>query len=243
MSSSYQDGIGLFKKKVNLLIVDDDCNVINSLVDVFVSPLFNIKTVASLDEAYNVIGACPDRWHCWIIDIHLDQGGSGLELLRRYPQFPFSVMLSGLRSMTLAADAMKLGARCVMDKDAALLDRFYDEVCKTAGLGYVLKGKPTPHLDLFLLLQDPEVVTIEQWAEKASIQHRQLQRMCKIHSSLTPHLALALYRTVYYLLRRVSGEIWNGNIAGSSSSSPPSQPRMYGPSIDYIVRTMKKRQF
>ena len=243
MFSSYQDGIELFKKKVNLLIVDDDRNVIDSLVGVFASPLFNIKTVTALGEAYNVIGASPDQWHCWIVDIDLGQGNSGLELLKRYPQFPFSVMLSGLRSMSLAADAVKLGARCVMDKDASLLDRFYDEVCKTASLGYVLKGKPTPNLDLFLLLQDPEVATIEQWAEKASIELRQLQRMCEIHSSLTPHLALALYRTVYYLLCRVSEEIRNGNIAGSASSSLPPQPRLYGPSIDYIVRKMKKRQF
>jgi ActR/RegA family two-component response regulator len=242
-SSSHQDAVGLFKKKINLLIVDDDRHVIDSLADVFTSPLFTIKTVASLDEAYGAIGALPHLWHCWIVDIDLGQGASGLELLKRYPQFPFSVMLSGLRSMALAADAIKLGARGVMDKDPSQIDRFYDEVCKTAALGYVLKGKSTPHLDLFLLLQDPEVISIEQWAEKASIPLRQLQRVCETHSSLTPRLALALFRTVYYLLWHIPGEIQNGNNASSALSGLASQHRMNDSSIDYIVRKMKKRQF
>jgi len=240
MSSFLKEAITLFRNKVKLLVIDDDSHARASLTDLFSSPLFSVSTTASLDEAYTIVGTTPENWHCWIVDIDLAKGQSGLQLLKRYPNYSFAVVLSGLRSMVLAGDAIKLGARSVVDKAPTHIDRLVNDVCKTAALGYVLGGKPTPQLDIFLSLQDDSVTSIEIWAERLNIPVRQLYRICEIYPPLTPHYALALYRSIYCLLQVNPGEL--DDMGENSGLRPDLSPQeLYYSSIEYIIRKLNNK--
>lgn len=190
-----------FQNKINLLIVDDDLVVLDSIKFLFSSPLFNIMTGSDLKQAFEVINTAQDTWHCWILDIALDEEDDGFKILRQYPQFPFSVMLSGLRSMTTATQALQNGAMKVFDKDPQSITLLHDEVCKIAALGFILNGKGTQYLSHFSLLKDNTFSTPEAWAEAACITVRQLERICAMHSPFTPKYVVALFYTLYALLQ------------------------------------------
>jgi hypothetical protein len=228
-----------FRHKVKLLIIDDDASICTMLGEIFVSPLFCISSVTSLEEAYRIIGNSPDQWHCWIVDVDLGCNRTGLDLLRRYPQFSFSVILSGLHSMTTAAEAMGLGARTVVDKSHEYIDKLYDEVCKTAALGFVLRGCPTPHLQLFLLLQKAATASVEEWAKTGCMEVRRLQRICELYS-LSPRYALSLYRTIYYLLWQIPGD-QTGEEFRTGFGPLDEQRKLYETSIEYIVKRAKSQ--
>jgi ActR/RegA family two-component response regulator len=229
MTDFFQNGIEIFKKHVNLLIVDDEANLRDALLDVFVSPLFNITTASTLSESATAIGKVTVPWHCWIVDIDLGHGQCGLDLLSNHPNFPYVVVLSGLHRMALAAEAIRLGARIALDKDPSSIDRLHDEVCKTAALGFLLKGKPCADMELFQLLQDPSIMSIEEWANRACITLRKLHRIFDRYAPLTPHFALALYRTVYYLLQ-------NPDPVSGATKALVESPSGYGSWIEYTVK-------
>lgn len=235
MTSSVREAVALLENKVNLLVIDDDSSIRDAFSDLFSSPLFNITTTESLESAYAIIGNAPHKWHCWSIDLDLGKGQSGLRILQKYPQFSFAVVLSGLRSMSMASDAMKYGARSVVDKDPAHFDRLYEEICKTAALGFVLEGKQSPDIKTFALLQDPSVTTIDEWAEKANQPVRQLHRMCEPYGTLTPNYALCLYRALFYLL-------WNGNGSRENTGCRglafpyPDQIELYQSCVAFVAR-------
>jgi ActR/RegA family two-component response regulator len=228
----------IFRRKVKLLIVDDDALLCKSLAGIFVSQLFCISTATSLEDAYKIIGNSPERWHCWIVDVDLGHNRNGLDLLRRFPQFPFSIILSGLRSMSAAAEAMSLGARTVVDKNPEYLDKLYDEVCKTAAIGFVLNGRNTPHLNLFLPLQDAPTISIEEWAEKTNMEMRKLQRLCEPYN-ITPRYGLSLYKAIYYLLWQIPGAHASDGL-NEEFGPLHKQNKMYENSVEYIVRRAKK---
>jgi ActR/RegA family two-component response regulator len=236
--SYFTDAITLFSGKVKLLILDDDISLCKSLSGIFVSPLFNISTATDLDQAFTAIGKPSNQWHCWIVDVDLGNGQNGLEIFKQRPKFPFAIVLSGLRSMGIASDAMKLGARIVLDKNPDSFDKLYDEVCKNGALGFVLGGKSTPQINTFLHLQEAAITTVDEWASKACVPVRHLQRICQLHQSLTPRYALALYRTIYFLLWNIQGaDAKNANKPLSAGFGPdPSQRELYESSIAYIMR-------
>jgi ActR/RegA family two-component response regulator len=200
MEISIQTALKLFDKKINLLIVDDDDVLLDSLTTTFVSPLFNISTASTLAQAGDLIDSNPDSWHCWILDIDLGHGQCGLDLLSRYSGYQFAIVLSGLHRMALAAESIRLGARMAFDKDPSSIEQLHNEVCKTAALGFLLNGK-CDHFDIFQLLLDDTVTTIEEWAFRGCIELRKLHRICDLYPPITPNFGLALYRAIYYLLR------------------------------------------
>ncbi len=191
----------LFRSKINLLIVDDDPVVLDSIKFLFSSPLFNIMTGSDLKQALEIINSAQKPWHCWILDIALDEEDDGFKILRQYPQFPFSVMLSGLRSMTTATQAMQNGAMKVFDKDPHSISLLHDEVCKIASLGFVLNGKGTQYLKHYTLIKENIFATPKDWAVSACITVRQLERICSMHSPLTPKYVLSLFYTLYGILK------------------------------------------
>jgi CheY-like chemotaxis protein len=238
MTPLLSKAIDLLRQKVNLLIIDDDVVIRDSLVGLFSSPLFRTVPASSLDKALQAIGPASTGWHCWIVDIDLGQGTSGLSLLKRFPQFHYAIVLSGLRSMTQASEATTLGARAIIDKDPSALQLLYDEVRKTAALGFVLGGKQTPDLDTFLLLQDPSIDSIDEWAARAGITLRKLFRICEAHPPLTPFYALALYRTIHYLL----GESGNPGIpitSGDAHRISVGEQEAYESWIEYTLLNHK----
>lgn len=228
MTTPVQKGLRLFEKRIGLLIVDDHEILRVSLADIFSSPLFDVTTAATVNQACDVIDQRPVPWHCWVVDIDLGRGQSGLDLLTRYPNFQFAIVLSGLQRMSLAAEAIRLGARMAIDKDPSSVDRLHDAVCKTAALGFLFNGKKCDHIDLFQLLQDDEITTIEEWARCGCIELRKLHRICDCYPPITPKLGLALYRAVYYLLRNPVGAM-NERFSIESRAN-------YEAWIDYTVR-------
>lgn len=241
MNPLLKEAYTFFQKMVNVLIVDNDEQILELLKAMFASPVFNFVSSSSLSSAMEFIEKSQIRWHCWILDIDLASEDNGLSILSKNSGFPFSIILSGLRSMSIATDAMKLGARAVVDKDPLGLRRLYTEVCQTAALAFVLHGKQTPFLNSFLHLQNKNVVSLEDWAEISATPVRQIQRMCGLHNSLTPHYAIALYRTIFFLL-------WHSDfqeeIILNPIDSQDNEPQFkdYQQAIDYIMRKLPHKQ-
>jgi CheY-like chemotaxis protein len=189
-----------FKGCINLLVVDDYPEMGKVIVDLFSSPLFKPVLAPSAAKAKEMI-AKTDPWHCWILDIALEEEDSGLQLLAEYSYFPFVVMLSGIRSMNVASRAMQLGAFKVYDKDPDLFANLHEDVCALAALSYILRGAGTKYLSLFLHLLQSDIDTTETWAKKACLTVRQLERICSMHSHLTPRFIPSLFYTLRMLLQ------------------------------------------
>jgi ActR/RegA family two-component response regulator len=197
------------EKKINLLLVDDDRYLLRSLSDLFSSPAFNVVSVLTLEQARAAQSQVKGGWHCWVLDIDLGMGKSGLELIKENPGYPFVLVLSGLRSMNAATHALASGALKAFDKDPQSLDVLFAEVCEVAALGFILRGKQTKNLPVFMLLRVPSVRTVNDWAEKAHITMRQLARICEGHQGIHARQFIALYNTCRHLL----------GIGGSSDKS------------------------
>ena len=191
---------GHLKSSINLLIVDDFPVMQKSIVELFSSPLFNISTAASACEARTSINS-NKLWHCWVLDISMEEKYSGINLLSEYQHYPFAVILSGLRSMSVASRAMELGAYKVFDKDPQLLPVLHKEVCKLSAISFILNGAGTKYLSLFSLLSQMRLDSAEAWASNAFMTVRQLERICSMHSHLTPRFLIPLYYTLELLLQ------------------------------------------
>ncbi|MBN1576035.1 MAG: response regulator [Chitinispirillaceae bacterium] len=190
----------IFKKSINLLVVEDYAVMGNVIVELFSSPLFKSTLASSAEQAREII-AKTTRWHCWVLDIAMEEEESGLKLLSEHPQFPFVVMLSGIRSMNIASRAMQLGAFKVFDKDPHLLPALRKEVCTLAALAYILQGAGTKYFSLFYHLAQSAIDSTETWANKACLTVRQLERICSLHSHLTPRFIPSLFYTLELLLQ------------------------------------------
>lgn len=190
----------VLKNNINILIVDDYPEMRTAIVELFPSPLFTIHTASSAEEARDVIARTP-IWHSWVLDISLEEKFSGIDLLAEYPHYPFAVVLSGLRSMSVASRAKELGAYKVYDKEPSLLPELHGDLCKLAALSFILKGSGTKYLSLFSLLGQNTIDSADAWASSACITIRQLERICSIHSHLTPRFILPLYYTLELLLQ------------------------------------------
>lgn len=188
-----------FHQKINLLIVDDYTIMLSAIIDLLASPIFNKTPATSAAQARDLITGA-EQWHCWIFDIALEEEQSGLHLLEEHSHFPFTIMLSGMRSMSIASRAMQIGAYRVFDKNPDLLPALHAEVCTLAALGYILGGIGTKYFSFFSQLSKSVFATPEEWANQCCVTVRQLERICTIHSHLTPRFIIALYYTLRYIL-------------------------------------------
>lgn len=187
------------QKSINLLIVDDYPVIKDAMSDLFNSPIFNIICAASERQAREIIPTIP-TWHGWLLDIAMEHEDSGLRLLNDNSDFPYTIMLSGIRSMHVASKAMELGAYKVFDKNPECLTLLHHEVCTMAALAFVLGGSSTKYFDLFRLLGQQELSSAEVWAKQACITVRQLERICSLHFRLSPRYLLPLFYSLRYLL-------------------------------------------
>ncbi len=206
MENIYLNILDTLQKKINLLIIDDDEQYLDTMETMFSSPLLNVTKVLSQKHAIQEANKSNHHWHCWILDVAIGKDQDGLHILKSNRHFPFTIVFSGLKSMTIASRAMQIGAINVFDKGPGYIQLFFDEVCKTAALGFVLNGKQTKYFSQFLLLKKLHLQNYEQWANEACISIRQLERICSIQTNLTPKYVIPLYYSIYYLLR-----INNGN--------------------------------
>jgi hypothetical protein len=130
----------------------------------------------------------------------MEEEDSGLQLLSDY-NFPFVIMLSGMRSMNIASRAMQLGAYRVFDKDPNLLPSLHVDACSLAALAWILKGSRAKYFSIFHLLAQMPVDSTETWANQACLTVRQLERICSLHSHLTPRFFPPLFSTLKFLLQ------------------------------------------
>jgi DNA-binding NarL/FixJ family response regulator len=199
----------------------------------FSSQLFNIVMASTITQARTIINAAQTPWHCWILDIMIGEE-DGLTLLEMYPNYPYIIMLSGLRSMTRATEALQKGALTVFDKNPSSLDLLYDEVCRVAAIGFILGGKKTQYLSVFSILKEHKIETAQQWAHKAFITERQLERICSIHSPLTPRLIIPLFYALFHFLRR--------NISLLQENVDQSIDEFYSNHISFVIKHIQKYQ-
>ncbi len=202
-----------FRQSVHLLLVDDDYHILSSLKPLFSGELCSVTTASSLSEALSTIKSS-DQWHCWVLDVDLGEGHSGLDVVRRAPGFPYFVILSGLKSMATASQAVKLGAMDVYDKDPNSLDVLVDGVCRIAALGHILGGKATKYLPVFRILTEQTLERPEKWAARACVSLRQLQRICELHELPSVRHSLSHYYALYSLL-------WKTTEGANANSLPP----------------------
>jgi CheY-like chemotaxis protein len=205
-------------KKINILVVDDEQSITESLKELLNAPLINVVTANSFVHAADAIRSLQANWHTWILDIDLGSGKSGLDIIKAHEFFPFIVVLSGLGSMNMATEALRLGARRAFDKNPDSLSMIYEEVSRWTTLGFILRGRATKYLKVFSLLSDPQIRSAQDWADQACITVRQLSRICELHGSITARHYIAFYNAVYALLL-VSGEEQSNNATGSAEQS------------------------
>lgn len=199
LSDVLQQLLTSFQSKFNLLVVDDYPAMGNAIVDLCGSSLYLKTLAASAAEARGRI-AEKSRWHCWVLDIAMEKKESGLELLSSYSNFPFIIMLSGMRSMHMASRAMQLGAYKVYDKNPQHFLDLHKDINTLSALSWILQGVGTKYLPQFLLLSEKEINTTDTWAMHACMTVRQLERITTLHSNLTPRYIPALFYTLQFLL-------------------------------------------
>lgn len=191
--------VDCFQKKFNLLIADDYPVMGNAIVDLFSSPLYSKTLASSAAEARHKMSQV-NRWHSWILDIAMEEEESGLKLLSEYNNFPYIIMLSGMRSMHTASRAMQLGAYKVYDKNPEHLSKLHKDVNALSALSWILQGVGTKYFSQFLLLSEYDITTTENWAMQACMTVRQLERICTLHTNLTPRFVPSLFYTLQFLL-------------------------------------------
>lgn len=185
---------------INILAVDDDIAILETMHDLLSSPIINLVTANSALEAQKIISSKNFKWHTWIFDIAMEEERSGLNLLKNNPGFPFVIMLSGMHSMSIATEAMESGALKVFDKDPTKLDFLLETLCKVSALGFLINGQNTKYLNTYTLLLENSIATPDEWAERAFITIRQLERVCHLHNELTPRYQIPLYYVLFHLL-------------------------------------------
>lgn len=179
---------------ISILLVDDESGQRDLIQTILDSSLIKITPASSLNEARKIIRGSTAPWNCWIIDLNLGRNQSGLSLLEESNSFPFIIVMSGLGSMQISCEATKKGALEVFDKKPQnLLTEFVDKAYRVASLGYLLNGKRTDYLATFLCLKDSVLHTAPEWADKACISIRYLEKLCNLHVGLAPRYALPYF--------------------------------------------------
>jgi CheY-like chemotaxis protein len=189
----------LFSQNINLLLIEDHPQICRLLQDdFFQSPVFNKKSVHTVDEAKRAIsGSSPV--HCWIVDLTLEQHNDGLELIKLKPNFPYRVVVSGAQSMSDATEALKAGAYSVYDKKNIFLSdphKFIEETCALSILSFIFKARRPMKFELFQVLIQGFITTSESWSNSCWINERTFRRLCEEESFLTVKQFLSLYHAL-----------------------------------------------
>jgi len=197
-----------FQGHIRVLLVDDDEKLLNTLSDMLDSPVLDITTASSSQEARKIIQKQKGRvpWHCWVLDIAMEHENSGIKMIEEFSTFPFVIILSGLGSMSIASQAIQAGAMRVIDKNPSLLDEVSEEVAKIGAMGYLLNGTGSQYLHIFNLLHKKMYRHAYEWADDACVSTRQLQRICQLHNKWATKENLTLYYILSFLAGRSKEE-------------------------------------
>ncbi|MGA2507762.1 MAG: response regulator [Chitinispirillaceae bacterium] len=190
-----------FSRRVNLLIIEDNANLLLALKGIFSIPSFNVTGVSSLERAKEVIARPGTIWHSWIVDMCLAGNvNAGAEIIENNRYFPFAIVYSGLRSMENAAQAVQKGAAAVIDKGVDTADRLIREVCELVPLAFLCKGTMFKNREILFLLKNQTVRATAEWAEAANMTIRQLENITTTQTGMPPSLVIPFYYGLRHLL-------------------------------------------
>jgi CheY-like chemotaxis protein len=194
-----------FSKRIKILIVEDDKNILAYLEGFFSTPYIQVETAATAEDAFSIISSSVGMpWHCWIVDLGLGTR-SGLDIVESNRQFPFTIIHSGIGSMEIAAKAIKLGAAEVIDKKPDSIFKLIMKVCKLVPLSFLCKGFLPKNTSVFFLLKENILRNHLDWANTANLSLRQLQNICSMHTGISPTYVLPFYYGMHYLLLKSFG--------------------------------------
>ncbi len=206
------DALGtLHTPLINILLIEDNVSAAEAISETLFSPMIQIESAYTLSVAREKIVREDTIWHCWVLDLHTGEKDNGLLLMKEFSYFPFIVILSGLKNMRLSFHAAQLGVLDVFDKSPGCsLSDFADAVYRVAVLGYLLKGKRSDYLPIFLALKNHVFTSAPQWARFSCISLRYLERLCELHFGLSPRYVLPLY---YHLFSSIYLSEPNGDLS------------------------------
>jgi CheY-like chemotaxis protein len=220
---------------IRVLVIEDDKRFHETIDALLESPLFSLTKVTTCLEALDTIGSKPQQWCCWMVDIELPDG-SGINLMRKHGEFPFKVVLSGLRSMETAATAIQEGkALVVLDKTTRHLATIgYRLISGIATIGYLMDGICPDNAGLFAALATKEITSVQQWLNETSIARRRLEQICGQFAHLSPMHVI----TAFYGLQCVFAA--SGNCRFNTFFSSPQKADFAAECLDTMVKNWDK---
>jgi CheY-like chemotaxis protein len=192
--------LSLLRKKINILIIDDEKIARYLFQQSLSSPLFHIEIASSYKQAVRIIEK-KTPLHCWVVDYMLGEGKTGLDLLEEHKDFPFAILVSGHGNMEVGAKARDIGIMHIIIKERSdFLPCFKSAVYEAAALGFIAKGSLRSRTDIFHLLQNKTIRDPEQWAEAANMSERNLEMLCEKHLAFSPRKVIYLFNGMRHLL-------------------------------------------
>ena len=193
----------LFSGHINLLCIDDDEPLCNLLCEEFFrSPIFHKKWVTAYDSARQaILGKVP--YHCWLLDLTIDQHNDGLQLLQLKKNYPYCIVISGARAMTDATAAIKNGAYGAYDKTSVFTmnpNCFISEVCALSALSFLLKTRNPTRFEIYKILLSEFIRTPQEWINKSCTNECTLRKSTKDNSNLSPKQFLCMFNALYSVL-------------------------------------------
>jgi hypothetical protein len=207
-----------FSRRVNLLIIEDNENLLLALKGIFSIPCFKVTAASSIEEARKAIKRPGTIWHGWIVDMCLaGKNDAGATLIEEHCHFPFAVVYSGLRSMENAARAIQKGAAAVIDKGGDTTDKLIGEVCGLAPLAMLCRGTLSNNREVLFLLKNQMVKGPAEWADRANMTLRQLENISRTHTGMSPTMVIFFYYGLRHLL--LSGFGVKGRVTNKEEQS------------------------
>jgi response regulator RpfG family c-di-GMP phosphodiesterase len=192
-------------KRFNILLVDDEDDWREMHAMYFVPTCFNIIQARGYSDAVKIINSSQVPIHFWILDMILGQtGGTGFDILGKYPNYHFKLAISGKADFSLGAKAAKLGAIDCLLKGPAMMSELLYYVGTYLPISFCADGNVQKSMEVLKLVHGSNIFSIADWAEKSHLTERTLERICREQLHLTPQAFLNISLGIFYLLSQNS---------------------------------------
>lgn len=168
--------------------------------DLFSAPIFNISLAKNYTEAVKIIESAPKPWNCCIIDHHLGPDGSGLDLIKRFPQIKYKIYFTAEADAQDAVEADHLGAQVISKDRPTRIGDLVFSACQKITISFFTQGKAVGGYDTLKLPHDLQVLSVEDWAHSAHMTPRNLHDICGTQLNMQPKEALRLMLGISFLL-------------------------------------------
>lgn len=189
----------LFTGSISLLFIEDDPQMSDLLCDEFFrSTLFTKTKVDTFGKAKSAIQS-KSLYHCWILDLTLEEHNDGMKLLKYNPAFPYCVVTSSSISLYDATCAIRKGAFGAYDKNTVIAgntDEYIKEICALSSLSFLLHAQKPERFEMFTLLLDHFICTQEEWSRIYCRNERSVRNICEEYSGLTARQFLYLFHVL-----------------------------------------------